>query len=95
MKKELLYYKGELFVVNHKIKHFREVNDQLRQKIDIRNKEIFQLTKDQVVDLLTPPATPKKRKRKLSDIMESYLASFEDSPKWGDDECKEEIEYKD
>ena len=68
-----------------------------KEKIERRNDEIFQLTKDRLIDLTesSPPPTPRKRKRSASDLIESYLASFQDSPYWGDEETKEEVTFDD
>ena len=89
MKKEIAALKQE--IVHLKFQIMRK--DDMIQN---RNKEIYNLIKDDIIDLTTPPRSPiRPSKRKLSkamdDLMQDYFNSFD-----SDEETKmEEVYYND
>lgn len=68
------------------------------EKIQKRNHEIALLMHQELIDLTNspPPAPTKKRKRSIDQLIDTFMASFQDSPYWGDEETKdEEVVYID
>ena len=64
-----------------------------KEKIERRNVELSKLMAEQIVDLTSPPPSPKKRKRTASAIMDEYLESLDKDLWQGEEETKEEVEY--